>query len=152
MDSASYSPVMPNQAINYVTNNTDQISITRLEKQYNTFVPAKMVDILYTMRICESYIRSIKDTLNRSVKLIDSTVTDNGISKLSAKAIQRSMLKLFEQLTYMQNNLEKASKYTNKDCHKEWTMRELKEFFNSIPESDLDSKIDESFLKLLFSL
>ena len=152
MDSASYSPTMPNQAISYVTNNTDQISITRLEKQYNTFVPAKMVDILYAIKVCESYIHSLKERTNQSLKLIDSTINADGISKLVTQAIEGNLLRTFEQLTNMQIQLEKASKYTNKDCHKEWTMRELKEFFNSIPESDLDSKIDESFLKLLFSL
>lgn len=152
MDSASYSPIMPSQAISYVTDSSDQISITRLEHEYSTFVPAKMVDILYTMKICESYIHSIKDNINRNVQLIDFTLTADGIPKLPAETIQRSMLRSLEQLTNMQINLEKSFKYTNKDCSKEWTMRELKEFFNSIPEKDLDNKIDESFLKLLFSL
>ena len=152
MDSASYSPIMPSQAISYVTDTSDKISVTKLEHKYPTFVPAKMVDILYTMKICESYIHSIKDNINRNVKLIDSTLTADGIPKLSAETVQRSMIRSFEQLTDMQSNLKKSFKYTNKDCSKKWTMRELKEFFNSIPEKDLDNKIDESFLKLLFSL
>lgn len=152
MDSASYSPIMPSQAISYVTNNSDQISITKLEREYPSFVPVKMVDILYTMKICGSYILSIKDNLNRNIKMIDSYISPNGISKLAAEAIQGNLLRIFEESTHMQINLQKAYKYTNKDCSKEWTMRELKEFFNSIPEKDLDNKIDESFLKLLFSL
>lgn len=152
MDSASYSPVMPSQAISYVTNGDGAICVTNPSKEYSTFVPEKMVDILYTMKVCESYIRSLKETTNQSLKLIDSTINANGLSKLVTQTIERSLIRSFEQLTNMQNNLEKASKYSNKDCSKSWTMRELKEFFNSIPESDLDNKIDESFLKLLFSL
>lgn len=152
MDSASYSPIMPSQAVRYVTNDSGQISITKLEHEYPTFVPAKMVDILYTIKVCESYTRSIKETANNSLKLIDTTLNADGLSKLATQAVEGNLLRMFEQLTNMQINLEKASKYTNEDCSKEWTMRELKEFFNSIPEKDLDNKIDESFLKLLFSL
>lgn len=152
MDSASYSPIMPSQAVRYVTNDSGQISVTKLEHEYPTFVPAKMIDILYAIRICESYILSIKDKTNKSLQLIDSTLNSSDVSKLAAEVIQRDLLRIFEESTKMQFNLHKAYKYTNEDCSKEWTMRELKEFFNSIPEKDLDSKIDESFLKLLFSL
>ena len=152
MDSASYSPIMPSQAVSFVTNTSDQISVTRMDKQYPTFVPEKMVDILYAIRVCESYIHSIRDTIDRSLKLMDATLNSDGISKLAAESIQSNLLRLFEKSANMQINLHKAYNYTNEDCHKEWTMRELKEFFNSIPKEDLDNKIDESFLKLLFSL
>lgn len=152
MDSASYSPIMPSQAISYVTNNSDQISITKLEHEYPTFVPAKMVDILYTMKVCGSYILSIKDNINRNIKMIDSSMSSKGISKIAAEVIQGNLLRIFEESVHMQIHLQKAGEYTNKDCHKDWTMRELKEFFNSIPEKDLDNKIDESVLRLLFSL
>lgn len=152
MDSASYSPVMPSQAISYVTNGEGAICITNPGKEYSTFVPEKMVDILYAIRVCESYIHSIRDTIDRSLKLMDATLSSNGISKLAAESIQGNLLRLFEKSANMQINLHKAYNYTNEDCHKEWTIRELKEFFNAIPEKDLDSKIDESFLKLLFSL
>lgn len=152
MDSASYSPIMPSQAIHYISNGDGEICVTKPSKQYPTFVPDKMVDILYAIRVCESYILSIKDKTNKSLQLLDSTLSANGIPKLVAEAIQGDLLRIFEESAKMQFNLHKAYNYTNEDCHKEWTMRELKEFFNSIPEKDLDSKIDESFLKLLFSL
>ena len=152
MNSASYSPIMPSQAIHFVTNGDGEVCVTKPDKQYPTFVPEKMVDILYAIRVCESYIHSIRDTIDRSLKLMDATLNSDGISKLAAESIQGNLLRLFEKSANMQINLRKAYNYTNEDCHKEWTMRELKEFFNSIPEKDLDSKIDESFLKLLFSL
>ena len=152
MDSASYSPIMPSQALSYVTNDDGAICITNVSREYSTFVPEKMIDILYAIRVCESYIHSFRDNINRNVNLIDSTMTKNGISKLAAESIQGNLLRSYEELVKMQITLHKAYNYTNEDCHKEWTMRELKEFFNSIPEKDLDSKIDESFLKLLFSL
>ena len=152
MDSASYSPVMPSQAIHYVANGNGEICVTNTSKKYPTFVPEKMVDILYAIRVCESYIHSFRDNINRNVKLIDSTMTRDGISKLAAESIQGNLLRSYAELAKMQITLHKAYNYTNEDCNKEWTMRELKEFFNSIPEKDLDSKIDESFLKLLFSL
>lgn len=152
MDSASYSPIMPSQAISFMTNDQDQISITKLEREYPSFVPAKMVDILYALKVCESYVLSVKDNLNRNIKMIDSNISPKGISKLASEVVQGNLLRMFEELTRMQLTLQKAYKYTNKDCSKDWTMRELKEFFNSIPEKDLDNKINESILRLLFSL
>lgn len=152
MDSASYSPIMPSQDISFMTNDQDQINITKLEREYPSFVPAKMVDILYAIKVCESYVLSVKDNLNRNIKMIDSNMSPKGISKLASEVIQGNLLRMFEELVRMQLTLQKAYKYTNKDCSKDWTMRELKEFFNSIPEKDLDNKIDESVLRLLFSL
>lgn len=152
MDSASYSPIMPSQAISYVTNNSDQISITKLEHEYPTFVPAKMVNILYALKVSESWTRSIREKIIHSLKLIDEQQTNKGLSLIVTKAIEGTLLKVSADCASMSINLSSAIKYKKSDCSKDWTMRELKEFFNSIPEKDLDNKIDESVLRLLFSL